>query len=311
MKQLFFLLSVLFFNVDAMATTITFESKAHLPQNKELYLQDIAVLSIDDTDILEALKSIKVASSAQEAERMTAQEIIRKIRPQLKVIEKHCECKLQIHIPKEMSEYSINGVFTTEKLLSKVQMSLQDVCVDCELEIKDSSILRGAIPEKYLRWSAEVHPRELKGTSMVRVYFDDNALNPVVYQMYVGIQKPVLKLRHSLPAGAQPSAKDFDVLHLDVTHEVRSLAKLADLTNTEIKRSLGAGEFLTTNDLVLKFSVRLGETVKVISKNKNLEMEMTGIAQKNGRTGDKIPVRLASTRKDIFAEILADGRVGL
>lgn len=301
----------LFFSSVALASTIVFESKAHLPQNKELYLEDIAVLSADDEYTMGALRGIKIANSAQEAERMTAQEIIRKIRPQLKVIERHCECKLQIHIPKEMTNYSLKGAFEAVKLETKVKSIIKEICEMCEIEIKNLNILRGHIPEKYVHWSSSTDPKELKGTAMVRVYFDDNVLNPLVYQMYIGIKKPVLKLLQPLPAGAQPTITDVERVLIDVTHEARELATEQDLYNTEIKRSLGAGELISVSDLILKYKIKLGETIKVIVKSDSLEMEMSGVAQKNGRVGDKIPVRLASTRKDVFGQIQTDGRVAL
>ncbi|MCC6138237.1 MAG: flagellar basal body P-ring formation protein FlgA, partial [Bdellovibrionaceae bacterium] len=98
---------------------------------------------------------------------------------------------------------------------------------------------------------------------------------------------------------------------VDITHEARVLATEEDLYNTEIKRSLGAGELISVGDLILKYKIKLGETIKVIVKSDSLEMEMSGVAQKNGRIGDKIPVRLASTRKDVFGQIQTDGRVAL
>lgn len=302
---------VYFVSSMAFGSSITFEAKAHLPQNKALYLADVAELATDDTATLEALRAIKVADSAQEAERMTAQDLLRKIRPQIKVIERHCECKLQIQVPKEMTDYSLKGEFTTEKLLAKVELSIKEACPMCEVEIKNSTVLRGKIPDQYKHWGSTVSVKELKGTSMVRVFFDDNALNPIVYQMFVAIKKPVLRLSQPMPAGTQPTEVGFETVMMDVTYESRELATVEDLTNTELRRSLGAGELLSLSDLILRYKVRLGETIKVVVRNSSLEMEMTGIAQKNGRVGDKIPVRLAATRKDMTGEILNDGRVAL
>lgn len=309
---LFLMSFVLFcFASVAYGSSIRFESKSHLPQNKAMYLEDVAVLSTDDSETLGALKTIKIADSAQEAERMTVQDILRKIRPQIKVIERHCECKLQIHIPKEMSQRSLNGDFLPEKLIARVQMAIKDECPSCDVEIKNTNRIRGDIPDKYTHWSSTMMAKELKGTTMVRVYFDDNALNPLVYQMYVGIKKPVLKLTQPVPAGTLLTATDIDTVVMDVTHEARDFATLEDLHNTELKRSLGAGELVSIGDLILKYKIKLGEQIKVIIKNQSLEMEMSGVAQKNGRVGDKIPVRLAATRKDVTGEILSDGRVAL
>lgn len=304
-----FILSI--FASIAYGSSITFEPKDHLPQNKAMYLEDIAVLSTDDAETLGALKTIKIADSAQEAERMTVQDIIRKIRPQIKVIERHCECKLQIHIPKEMTERSLNGEFLPTKLITRVEMAIKENCPNCEVEIKNSNILRGNIPEKYVHWSSSMVSKELKGTTMVRVYFDDNVLSPLVYQMYVGIKKPVLKLTQPMPAGALITLSDVDTVVVDVTNEAREFATVDDLHNTEIKRSLGAGEIISLNDLILKFKVKLGDSIKVLVRNNSLEMEMSGVAQRNGRIGDKIPVRLAATRKDVTGEVLSDGRIAL
>lgn len=293
------------------ASSITFEAKAHLPQNKALYLGDVAVLSTGDEETLGALRTIKVAESALEAEQMTVQEMLRKIRPQIKVIERHCECKLQIHIPKEMTDYSLKGEFTESKLLSKVQLMVKELCPTCDVEVKNSAVLRGVVPKQYKYWSSAISAKELKATSMVRVFFDNNALNPVVYQMFVSIKKPVLKVVEPLPAGTQPTAAHLETVMMDVTYENRELATLADLTDTELRRSLGVGELLSLPDLILRYTVRIGENIKVVVRSNSLEMEMSAIAQKSGRVGDKIPVRLSSTRKDMTGEILNDGRVAL
>lgn len=293
------------------SSSISFEAKSYLPENKELYLEDIAVLAAGDDYALEALKTVKVADSAQDIENMSIQDIIRKIKPQLKVIERHCDCKLQIHIPKEVLEHSLMGYFSEEKLVSQLEHKIKNYCSECEVDIKDTNLLRGAIPENYNRWEAAIDVKTLKGAAMVRVYFDQNALNPVVYQMYVGLKKPVLKLRHPLPAGSQPQKEDVDVVLYEITHERRELASTQDLPNTELKRSLGAGELLSSGDLILRYKVKMGESIKVVIKNDSLEMEMSGVAQKQGRVGDRIPVRLAKTRKDVTGEILEDGRVAL
>lgn len=311
MKFLLCMLSIVFLERAVQASSITFEVKSHLPQKKEIYLEDVAVLSTEDDYTIGALRGIKIADSAKDAERMTAQEIVRKIRPQLKIIERHCDCKLQIHIPKEMTDFSLSGAFVPDKLITKIEKTIQEECLLCIVEIKTPQLLRGKIPTTYKHWSSPLPPNELKGMSMVRVYFDDKALNPVVYQMYVGVKKPILKLTHSLAAGTQPQMKDFQKEIVDMTFDNRSFASEIDLENTELKRSLSVGEILATNDLILRYKIKRGETVKVILKNSNLEMEMTGVAQKQGRIGDKITVRLASTRKEVLGEILDDGRVAL
>jgi flagella basal body P-ring formation protein FlgA len=38
-------------------------------------------------------------------------------------------------------------------------------------------------------------------------------------------------------------------------------------------------------------------------------VEMTGIAQKSGKVGDRIPIRVTKTQKQIIAEIVAESRV--
>lgn len=295
----------------ALASSISFEVRSYLPPNKELFLSDIAILALDDSYSLEALKAVKVADSAEEVERMSIQDIIRKIKPQLKAIERHCDCKLQIHIPKEILDHSLLGAFTEEKLTARLEHVVKTHCVGCEIEVQNINVLRGVIPESYKRWNALLDARALKGASMVRIFFDDNALNPIVYQMFVRLKKPVLKLRHPLPAGTQPQKEDLDIVLMDVSQERRLLATEQDLPNTELKRSLGLGEVIATNDLILKYKVKIGESIKVIVKNQSLEMEMTGVAQKHGRVGDKIPVRLAKTRKDVYGEVQEDGRVAL
>lgn len=305
-----FIFLTFFISMPVYASHVVFTPQAHIMEKSPIYLSDVAILNTDDDFTISALKSIKIADSAQDAERLTAKDIIKIIRPQIRAIERHCECKLNIEIPKEIMEHSLNGEFNQEKLQKKMELGIREHCPECIVDIENTHIIRGETPVKYFHWSSPLVYRELKGPTMVRV-FDDNALNPVVYQSYIKIQKPVLKLKRALPAGSMVQKEDYLLEILDTTHESRPFATLKDLPGTEIKRSLGEGELLRLNDLVLKYQVRLGDPIKVIVRNSAISVEMSGIAQKNGRIGDKIPVRMATTRKEVMGEVLADGRVGL
>jgi flagella basal body P-ring formation protein FlgA len=307
----FCFLVCLFIYAPLQASDVVFETQKHLLQKSPLYLADVAVINSTDEYTSNALKAIKIADTAAEAERLTAQEIIKRIKPSIRAIERHCDCKLQIEIPKEIMNHSLNGEFTEEKLTEKIELGIKEHCPECVIDIENTHLIHGELPDQYIRWSSPIVYRELKGPSMVRVFFDDNLIHPVVYQAYIKIKKPVLKLINPLPAGTVAKREDFQTEMIDTTHETRTFATLDDLVGTELKRTLGAGEFLRMQDLILKYQVKLGDSIKVVMKNSSLELEMSGIAQKNGRVGDNIPVKLATTRKDIFGEVLADGKVGL
>lgn len=302
---------ILLIGLPAQAAHVAFEAQTHIAQKSPLYLSDVAAIKTDDEYTTNALKAIQIADSAQDAEKMTVQDIIKKIKPSIKAIERHCDCKLTIEIPKEIMNHSLNGEFNVDKLVQKVEMGIKEHCPDCVVDIEGAHAIRGDVPEQYTLWSLPIVYRELKGTSMIRVFFDDNALNPVIFQAYIKIKKPVLRVARPLPAGTAITNDDFQRELIDVTHESRVFATVEDLTGTELKRSLGVGEYVHLPDLILKYDVKLGEPVKVVVKNSSLEVEMPGVAQKSGRVGDKIPVRLAATRKDVFGEVLRDGKVGL
>jgi len=272
-------------------------------------LKDIAALEFLAPEDRDALGNIKVAESYDELKKMSSRDIMRRLKPQLRAYENHCECKLQVTIPHAMVVRSLPGDFAIEKVHTTMERELKKVCADCRYDISPLNIIGGAVPKNYTRWAVDMRPGEWRGPTMVRVYFDDDAFSPLVLQSLIKVNRPVLQLKQNVNMGATVTTGDYDIVMTDVTYERAHYAQVSDLTGREAKRTIGKGSALVLDDLIARNLIRIGQPVSVEVQNAAFSIEMTGIAQRNGKLGDKIPVRLNRTQKSISAEVLSESRV--
>jgi flagella basal body P-ring formation protein FlgA len=187
--------------------------------------------------------------------------------------------------------------FSLERVQKELQARLQSLCVDCIYQISNLSLLRGQVPTTFSHWEIQEDLRDTRGPAMVRVYFDGQFLNPLVLQGWVRVQQPVVALKKAMTKGTTPLATDFEVATRDVTNEHQHFATTKDLVGKELKRSLNMGHMLTLEDITDKQVVRIGEPVAVEVKKGVILVEMMGIAQKSGKIGDRIPIRVTKTQK--------------
>jgi flagella basal body P-ring formation protein FlgA len=298
-----------------MFCAVSEEPSVHIIENPAIttdsavLLKDIATLSFLAADDEQALGNIQIAESPEALKKMSSRDIMRKIRPQLRAFENHCECKLQITIPHALIVRSLPGNFAVEKVQSTMEHELRKDCPLCEFEISPLNIIRGAIPQKYTRWDVDLRSNEWRGPAMIRVYFDQQVFDPLVFQTLVKIKRPILKLKRSINNGESIGPDDVEAVMTDVTYERKRYAKPTDLSGTETKRTLAKGYALTLDDLAAHNLIRIGQRVEVEVLNKAFSIEMSGVAQRNGKLGEQIPVRINKTQKSVSAEVISDSRV--
>jgi len=275
----------------------------------EIYLGDIAVLeNLEDQD-RQALEQVKIADSIDKLKKMSSHDIMRRIRPQVRLLEKRCDCKLHVTLPRVFAAKPAAPVFSMEAVQERVIAELKKDCEACHIEASEMHIISGLVPESFKKWDVVHRKNEWRGPTMVRVYFDDDAFSPVVMQTLIKIKQPVLRLKGPIPSGTAIKAENCEEVLADITYETKKFAQAGDLHAVEAKRTLPEGWTLTLDDLTAQNMVRIGQEVSVEIQNSSISIEMTGIAQKTGKLGEKIPVRLNKTRKQINAEIISDARV--
>ncbi len=279
-----------------------------LPEQRVVYLSDVAeVYGLRDST-KSAVEKIVLSLTPLEYKKMSKIELIKTVRRELGPFEQECDCEIQLVFSRQ-DKTKKQKEFSLERVQKELQARLQSLCVGCVYQVSNLNLLRGQVPKTFSHWELQEDLRDTRGAAMVRVYFDDQFLNPLVLQGWVRVQQPVMVLKKAMVKGVVPTSADFEVVTRNVTNEHHLFATTNDLAGKELKRSLNEAHVLTLEDLTDKQVVRIGEPVAVVVKKGVILVEMTGIAQKSGKIGDRIPIRVTKTQKQIIAEIVAESRV--
>lgn len=116
--------------------------------------------------------------------------------------------------------------------------------------------------------------------------------------------------RRSVAAGAPVSIDDLIQVRREISPAERLLAP-ADTPDHLWARRLPVGTPLAASMVVPRPLVKNGETVRVTVTAGTLRLSATGRALRDGRSGDAIPVWLASTRRPVTATVRGPGQLDL
>jgi len=76
-----------------------------------------------------------------------------------------------------------------------------------------------------------------------------------------------------------------------------------------LKRGLPKGKMLTTDVLVEPLTVKKNSVVRLEARIRSLRVATLGVALKDGRAGDVIPVRNSASKKTVYGVVQKDGTV--
>ncbi len=300
------LLFHLLFALEKPSVLITMEPQ--LPADRVIYLEDLAEVKGLEESVKKNVQKIVLSLTSVEYAKKSKIELLKTLRAELAPFEQECGCDIQLVFARQ-KDSAKDLEFSLEKVKQVLLSRLQESCSDCVYQVSNLNILRGQMPKDFSKWNLQEDLRDLRGAAMLRVYFDDQFLNPMVLQGWVRVQRPVVTLKKALAKGSVPNSEDYSVLLKDVTHENKVYSAVGDLLDKELKRSLNEGHDLTLDDLLERQIVKMGAPIAVEIKNGAISVEMTGVAQKSGKLGDRIPIRITKTQKQMTAEIIAESRV--
>jgi flagella basal body P-ring formation protein FlgA len=306
---MFFLVCILlsFFSMGSGAPAVHLKENIYFANEQEILLSDIATfVDIDQASQISLQKEI-ISSSVKEYQNLPRHQLLKKLKDLLSEYEKKCECRVQIIINQSKEAVA----FSPEEAQRRLQEKLQTGCSKCIYQLGEFKILNGQIPENYKTWMIQEGVGEIKGQARLQIYFDDQVMSPLVLQGVVRVQQPILVLKKSVQKGSVLSDLDFELQIKETTHENKNFATIEDLIGKELKRTLVRGQWVAVDDLSDRQSVRLGQPVAIEIKNGAISLEMAGTAQKNGKLGDRIPVRVNKTQKQIMGEVIGESRVRL
>jgi len=87
------------------------------------------------------------------------------------------------------------------------------------------------------------------------------------------------------------------------------LSNIDQLSGMALSRSVNSGVILTLNAIKPRMMIQRGQEVVILAKSQGIQVRMTGIALKNGASGDLIPIKNVKSGRTIEATVLNDSTV--
>jgi flagella basal body P-ring formation protein FlgA len=307
--MLFFKIILYFLLSGAEGPKVTLYPQQDLKKDK-IQLLDLIKIENIDASFLREIDNPVLSTNPSAWKKLPTLEILKSIKTFFAAYETDCRCRIQwaVASQKETKEAQL---FSLEIFKHHLEEQLGQHCSDCRYTLSQMNIVRGSIPETYRSWSIEADARRSRGPSMVRVYFDDKALDPLVVQIHIRVQKPIALLQRAVLKGEKVAPALLSYELQDITHDNRHFSDFVSVEGKEFKRSLNKGHWLTIDDLMRRQSVRLGQPVVVEVQSGSILIEMSGVAQRDGQLGERIPIRITKTQKQMSGEVVADARVRL
>lgn len=85
--------------------------------------------------------------------------------------------------------------------------------------------------------------------------------------------------------------------------------KIADVVGKALRRGVPKGRIITSDLLSEPALVKKGSVVTIVARVKSLSVSTIGIALKNGRQGEVVPVRNIGSRRTVYGIVEAEGRI--
>ncbi|MBY0384171.1 flagellar basal body P-ring formation chaperone FlgA [bacterium] len=299
------------FSLSAETPAIYFKTNSIPTEQRVVYLRDVADVTNMSAGIKTDLEEITLALSPEDFQKMSRHQLVKRLRGELEPFEQSCQCQIQLVFAREVSSEVTTEKFTLSEVRSRLEQSLRKSCEQCLYQISEFSVLRGLVPENYKHWDLQEDMSGLRGASMLRIYFDEQVLNPLVLQTWVRVQRPVIVVNKMMEKGKTLHPTDYEIQMRDVTNEQKIFVDVASLQGKELKRSLNKSQMVALEDLTDRLSVKIGDGIAIEIKNGAISVEMMGVALRSGKIGERVPVRITKTQKQITAEIVGESRVRL
>lgn len=88
-------------------------------------------------------------------------------------------------------------------------------------------------------------------------------------------------------------------------------SNIEQLNGMALARSVNSGAILTVSTVKPRLMVERGQEVVILASTRGIQVRMTGIALKNGASGDLIPIRNVKSGRTIEATVLNNGTVSV
>ncbi|TYP00186.1 flagella basal body P-ring formation protein FlgA [Geothermobacter ehrlichii] len=119
----------------------------------------------------------------------------------------------------------------------------------------------------------------------------------------------VAVLTRDLPRGTLLGADDVTLAEREINRLHQPFFQMEELPGKKLKRSLRRGDVLTHGVVATPPVVRRGQPVTIVLRSGALSLSAKGIAKRDGKPGETIPVRNIGSQKIILCRVTGPGQV--
>ena len=149
-----------------------------------------------------------------------------------------------------------------------------------------------------------------KGLAVVGFEGDDGKMRVSYVPFRVYEKRRLFYSNKALPKGSPISVDDLGTKETYVGDtELIYPKSMPDVIGKILKKDVAAGTILTTPILDSPQVIRRGETVFIVSENRQLLVRTKGKAEESGKVGQKIRVRNLSSDREVVGRVAGDGTV--
>lgn len=107
--------------------------------------------------------------------------------------------------------------------------------------------------------------------------------------------------------GEALGAENLALREMDATYEDRGFGSLGEVEGQKARAYVGAGKALTRSMVEFPPLIRRGDAVRVLVRSGAVLVEAAGIAQRDAREGESLPVLMDSSKKTLQARCVEAG----
>ncbi len=290
--------------------TVALKDKEIYIAKDKIYLDDIAFIYGFDKDREEKLKVLYIKRAAIPGEKVIISKEL--VGDKVKRIYQAAVIEGPDEIAVFTKETEIEGqdvLKTAENyIMEHIKWPKEDVEITAGKARENMKLTEG----KVLLKVKENSNIRFKGNLIipVEIYINDQFYRIEPIQFFVKVTTECVVTETGIKKGAAPDLnaikkerKDISFLPDDV------ILDPVDIENKIARRAIAPGSILLANMFEGKPCFKRGDSVYVVVKIKNIEVETMGVAYSEGREGEKVKVRLSSNNKMVEGIVNKEGKV--
>ncbi|MGZ6472206.1 MAG: flagellar basal body P-ring formation chaperone FlgA [Bdellovibrio sp.] len=286
-----------------------------IPENVEishrelLRLSDIAEISNGNADLISFAEGVVLREDARElllSQKLSAQEILPKIRKALDAQQSLIKLGLQFKIPSQVKVNFSTQPVSRQEVERKILNTLKSKCKECEYKVSIQSL---PVPSAK-QWDLDLSQLGNKGGFLLPLQDGDSKqLKWISGTIRVSQLTPVTT--RMILQGERVQPEDVRMQMTDVTYSKDGVLRVEDVQGQIAIRSLPLGSALWASDLKREPAAKKGQIVKAIIGDGSFEITANMQAEDNGFVGDLIKIKNLENQKILSGYVVEKGVVKL